>query len=179
MTSVQVRGVQASDLGQIQLLWGANVLDDLEILSYDRWGPGIAVPVSTDVAEERVVTDDPGDGLPKLLDHVITAEDAFGLVAVENTRSERPAVIGYLLGGIRDQGVNDFRYGEVTELYVREDRRRQGVARMLVEAATRRLRDAGALQFKVEVPKTWREGNAFWAAQRWWEQDCVVYSLYD
>ena len=41
MTSILVRGVQASDLVEIQLLWGTNVLDELEILSYDRWGPGI------------------------------------------------------------------------------------------------------------------------------------------
>lgn len=179
MTSILVRGVQASDLVEIQLLWGTNVLDELEILSYDRWGPGIAVPVSTDVAEARVVTDDPGDGLPKLLDYLITADDAFGLVAVEKAESEQPEVIGYVMCSIRDQGVNDFRYGEITELYVREDRRRRGVGRLLVETAIGRLRDAGALQFKVEVPKTWREGIAFWATQRFWEQDCVVYSLYD
>lgn len=170
-----VRNLLATDIPAILQLWGTNVLDDLEILSYDRWGPGIAVPADEQVAEHRVVTDDPGDGLPKMLEWLVGAQDAFCLVAVDD--QDRP--FAYVVGRVTQQQVNDFSYGEITELYVREDQRRRGVGRDLVARAMTRLRDLGGLQFKVEVPKTWKEGNAFWLSQRYWEQDCVVYSLYD
>ena len=170
---MNIRGLRPADIEPILQLWGSNVLDDLEILSYDRWGPGIAVPVSNDIAEARVVTQEPGNGLPHLLRYLIDAPDAFCFVAADE------AVVGYLVGAIRRQGVNDFSYGEITEMYVREDRRRRGAGSALVEAAVKRFRADGALQFKVEVPRTWPEGNAFWAARRYWEQDCLVYSLYE
>ncbi|WP_283133093.1 GNAT family N-acetyltransferase [Rhizohabitans arisaemae] len=173
ITNTEIRPLASGDIEQVRLLWGTNVLDDLEILSYDRWGPGVAVPARTDVAEVKVQTLDPKEGMTRLLEHLLTAEDAFCLVSAEGDD-----VHGYVVAGIHDQGVNDFRSGRIDELYVREDRRRRGIATRLVRAALSELRNRDAWVFKVEVNKTWQHGRRFWDAQRW-EQDAVVYRLYD
>lgn len=171
--SAGVRPFARDDLEQVRLLWGANVLDNLEILSYDRWGPGVAVPVRKDVDEVKVQTLDPKDGMTRLLEHLLTADDAFCLVA-----GPPGDVRGYVCASVLDQGVNDFRSGKLDELYVREDCRRQGMATTLLRAAVAELRARDAWIFKVEVPTNWTAGRRFWDAQRW-EQDAVVYRLYD
>ena len=164
-----VRPLARDDLEQVRLLWGANVLDDLEILSYDRWGPGVAVPAREDVDEVKVQTLDPKDGMTRLLEHLLTAGDAFCLV------SGPPGdVRGYACASVHDQGVNDFLSGRIDELYVREDSRRQGIASGLVRAALAELRKRDAWSFTVEVPTTWAAGRRFWDSRRW-EQDAVVY----
>lgn len=176
MTAAVDAGVRAfarEDLEQVRLLWGHNVLDNLEVLSYDRWGPGIAVPVREEVDEVKVQTLDPKDGMTRLLEHLLTAQDAFCLV------SGAPGdVRGYVCASVHDQGVNDFRSGRLDELYVREDCRRQGIATTLVRAAVKELRSRDAWIFTVEVPTNWPGGRRFWDTQRW-EQDAVVYRLYD
>lgn len=172
-SSHAVRAFVRADLESVRLLWGHNVLDDLEVLSYDRWGPGIAVPVREGVEEVKVQTLDPKDGMTRLLEHLLVAEDSFCLVvgAVGD-------VDGYICAEVRDQGVNDFRSGRVTELYVRDDRRRQGLGSALLAAATAELRARDAWVFTVEVPTQWAEGRKFWESQRW-EQDALVFRLYD
>jgi ribosomal protein S18 acetylase RimI-like enzyme len=172
-TRHEIRPLAEGDVEAVMTLWGLNVLDELEILSYDRWGPGIAVPVRPDVDELKVQTLDPKDGMRRLLAHLMTDDSAFCLVAGPAGDPR-----GFLVAQVVDQGVNDFRYGRIDELYVAEEHRRQGVATALVSAAMRRLRDAQATIFKVEVGNTWTGGRRFWDAQPW-EQDAVVYRLYD
>jgi GNAT superfamily N-acetyltransferase len=169
----RIRPLAHQDNEQVRLLWGENVLDDLEILSYDRWGPGIAVPVDTGVEEVRAATLDPQDGMVRLLEYLVDAKDAFCFVSADGDEIE-----GYIVASIHEQGVNDFKVGRIEELYVREDKRRQGIASRLVAAAQRELRSREVWQQKVEVGLKWTSGRRFWDAQRW-EQDAVVYSLYD
>jgi GNAT superfamily N-acetyltransferase len=168
-----IRPLQPDDIEQVRLLWGANVLDELEILSYDRWGPGIAVPVREDVAEAKVQTLDPKEGMTRLLEHLVTSTDAFCLVHTSDT-----GILGYVVASVDDQGVNDFRSAKIDELYVREDSRRQGIATGLVQAALAELRRRDAWVFRVEVNTNWKAGRRFWDTQRW-EQDAVLYRLYD
>jgi ribosomal protein S18 acetylase RimI-like enzyme len=172
-TELEIRPLADGDVEAVLTLWGLNVLDELEILSYDRWGPGIAVPVATDVDELKVQTLDPKDGMRRLLAHLMTDENAFCLVA-----GALGEPCGFLVARVVDQGVNDFRYGQIDELYVGEQFRRQGIASALVAAAMRRLRAADATIFKVEVGTSWSTGRRFWDS-RSWEQDAVVYRLYD
>jgi ribosomal protein S18 acetylase RimI-like enzyme len=172
-TKHHIRPLAEEDVETMMLLWGLNALDQIAILSYDRWGPGIAVPVSPAVDELKVQTLDPKDGVRRLLAHLMTDPDAFCLVA-----GPVGSPHGYLVGQVVDQGVNDYRYGRIDELYVAEAHRRQGVASALVAGAMRRMRDAQATTFKVQVAMPWKAGRRFWDAQRW-EQDAVVYRLYD
>lgn len=171
----QVRPLRRGDLEQVRLLWGLNVLDDLEVLSYDRWGPGIAVPARPEVAEVKVQTLDPKEGMTRLLEHLLTADDAFCLVHADGDGAD---VHGYVVANVADQGVNDFRSGRIDELYVREDRRRRGIGSALVAAAVAELRRRGAWAFRVEVNTSWAGGRQFWNTQGW-EQDAVLYRLYD
>ena len=53
---------------------------------------------------------------------------------------------------------------EITDLGVREDARRQGIARRLVDAALAWVRAAGVERVEVQVAALNREGQAFWRA---------------
>lgn len=54
--------------------------------------------------------------------------------------------------------------GEITDLGVRPDLRRRGVARRLVEEAMAWLRDRGVQRVEIQVASGNREGQAFWRA---------------
>lgn len=171
-TAGGVRPLHAGDIDQVRLLWGLNVLDDLEILSYDRWGPGIAVPVDNDVDEVRVNTMDPKEGMDNLLHHLVDAPDCFCLVWDNDG-----TIHGYVVASVHDQGVNDFRSSRIDELFVREESRRLGIATQLVRSVMTELVRREAWVHKVEVASNWAAGRRFWAALGW-EQDAVVFSLY-
>ncbi|MFI6522286.1 GNAT family N-acetyltransferase [Spirillospora sp. NPDC050679] len=168
-----IRAMAAADTEQVRFCWGSDIADDLELLSYDRWGPGIAVPARPDVDEVKVQVLDPKEGMTRYLDHLLTAEDMFCLVAVRGDR-----VLGYVVAEIQDQGVNDFRAGEISALYVRDEERRRGVGGELVRAALRELRERDVWSFRVVVDDTRKGADAFWRSQQW-ERDAVVYRLYD
>lgn len=53
---------------------------------------------------------------------------------------------------------------EITDLGVREEARRQGIARRLVDAALAWVRAAGVERIEVQVAALNREGQAFWRA---------------
>ncbi|MEZ4219082.1 MAG: GNAT family N-acetyltransferase [Myxococcota bacterium] len=54
--------------------------------------------------------------------------------------------------------------GEITDVGVREDARRQGIARALVDAALDWLRERGVARVEIQVAVGNREGQAFWRA---------------
>ncbi len=53
---------------------------------------------------------------------------------------------------------------EITDLGVRPERRRRGIARQLVEEATAWVRDRGVARIEIHVAVGNREGQAFWRA---------------
>ena len=53
---------------------------------------------------------------------------------------------------------------EITDLFVREDARRRGIGRRLVEAATDWVRERGVPRVEVRVAVRNAEGQAFWRA---------------
>ena len=53
---------------------------------------------------------------------------------------------------------------EITDLFVREDSRRRGIGRRLVEAVTEWLRERGVPRVEVRVAVRNAEGQAFWRA---------------
>ncbi len=53
---------------------------------------------------------------------------------------------------------------EITDLGVRPERRRQGIARRLVEEAQAWVRDRGVSRIEIQVATGNREGQAFWRA---------------
>lgn len=54
--------------------------------------------------------------------------------------------------------------GEITDVGVREDARRQGIARALVDSALAWLRERGVERVEIQVAVGNREGQAFWRA---------------
>lgn len=168
-----IRKMCAEDIEEVRFLWGLDISDDLETLSYDRWGPGIAVPVRSDVSEVRVLTLDPKVGMTRFLEQLLTSENEFCLVYVEGDE-----VLGYVVSEIQDQGGYEFRSGEISGLFVRQEWRRQGIGTALVRAALTEMRRRNAWSFRTLVAKSSRTAKPFWDAQQW-EQDAIVYRLYD
>lgn len=161
------------DIEQIRFMWGLNGSEVLEVLSYDRWGPGVAVPARPDVSEAKVMTLDPKVGMTRFLERLLTADNEFCLVYAEGDE-----VLGYVVVEISDQGGDEFRSGELGALYVRAERRRQGIGTQLVRAALTEMRRRDTWSFRVLVDNSSRSARAFWDAQGW-EQDAVAYRLYD
>jgi ribosomal protein S18 acetylase RimI-like enzyme len=169
-----VRPITPEDVERVLVLWGGNAGDQLDMLSYDRWGPGVAVPARPSVAEVEALVQDPLDGVRELLHASVDGAATFCLVAELGG-----AVRGFLTGEVATQAGNDFRIGTIHELYVEPAARRHGLATGLVERAVVEFRRRGARQFRVELDPGWREGMAFWRQARPWRQDAVVFNHYE
>lgn len=64
---------------------------------------------------------------------------------------------------------------EITDLGVRQDARRQGVGRALVERALRWVRDSGVARVEIQVATANPEGQAFWRAMGFGELMTVLH----
>ncbi|GAA2272553.1 hypothetical protein GCM10010149_13130 [Nonomuraea roseoviolacea subsp. roseoviolacea] len=170
----EVRLITDQDIEEVLVLWGMNAGEHVPLLSYDRWGPGVAVPARPEVAEVEAFTRDPLDGTRDLLKAALTDELSFCLVA-----DNGHGLDGFLTGEIHTQSVNDFRIGSVRELYVRQEARRRGVGSALVEAAIAEFRARRARMFRAEVNPDWKDGMAFWRTRSAWLQDAVVFNHYE
>src|SRR5256885_8769336 len=173
--SSRVRALRAGDEAAVLALWSGNVTEHLEVLSYDRWGPGVPVPARPEVDEVAAVTVDPYDGVKRLIGRYLTDPALFCLVAQDGG----PDLDGFLTGAVTPSVLDDSSRGVIGELYVRPQRRRRGLAGELVDAAVREFRRRDATMSKVEMPADWAGGIAFWRSRRHWEQDSVVFSRYE
>ncbi|WP_188189636.1 GNAT family N-acetyltransferase [Nonomuraea sp. SYSU D8015] len=172
--SPDVRLITERDIEEVLVLWGSNAGEHVPLLSYDRWGPGVAVPARPEVTEVEAFTRDPLDGTRDLLRAALTDELSFCLVA--DTGHE---LAGFLTGEIHTQSVNDFRIGSIRELYVRPEDRRRGIGSALVEGAIAEFRRRRARMFRAEVNPDWKDGMAFWRTRGAWLQDAVVFNHYE
>lgn len=170
----EVRPITERDVEEVLVLWGLNAGEHVPLLSYDRWGPGVAVPARPEVTEVEAFTRDPLEGTRDLLRAALTDELSFCLVAGTGHELE-----GFLSGEIHTQSVNDFRIGSVREFYVRQESRRRGIGSALVEAAIEEFRRRRARMFRAEVNPSWKDGMAFWRARSAWLQDAVVFNHYE
>ncbi len=85
----------------------------------------------------------------KLVEHYLSKENSVFLVAEANAR-----IIGIARGELRENPLLEASpLGVIVELYVHPSYRRRGVARMLVEELTRRLKEMGAKAIAAEFPQ--------------------------
>ncbi len=172
----RVRAFEDGDDGQVLALWSSNIAEHLEVMSYDRWGPGVPVPARPGTPEVHAVTVDPREGVKVLLRRFLSeSSGAFCLVAEDGG----PDLAGFIVGAVAASLFDDSSIGVIGELYVRPDRRRRGLGSELVVSAVREFDRRGATFSKVEVPADWQDSIAFWSYQTQWEQDAVVFSRYD
>src|SRR5256885_686710 len=132
--SSRVRALRAGDEAAVLALWSGNVTEHLEVLSYDRWGPGVPVPARPEVDEVAAVTVDPYDGVKRLIGRYLTDPALFCLVAQDGG----PDLDGFLTGAVTPSVLDDSSRGVIGEVYVRPQRRRRGLAGGLVAAAVGR-----------------------------------------
>ena len=97
---------------------------------------------------------------------------AFCLVAEAES-----GLVGFLTACIDSHPVLEGLSGEIEELYVQPQSRRTGIGSALVLQAAAMLRQQGAETLRVLACTESPVARAFWLGLGW-EQDLVVYSLY-
>ncbi len=86
-------------------------------------------------------------------------------------------LVGFIVGAVSTSEIWEGSAGEIEELYVIPDARRQKVATSLVNAVTGWLMTKGAGMMRVQSAHNSSEAHAFWAALGW-EGDLTTYSRY-
>jgi GNAT superfamily N-acetyltransferase len=171
---IRTRTVEHADVDALMNMWGQNALEHLAILSYDRWGPGVAVPVRPE-PDMPHYAHDPKLGVEVLIRAAIDDDRCVNVLA-EIVEGE---AIGFAMATIVAEPPNDFRSGRIDELFVRSEWRRAGVGTRLVEL----LEDTFAAQdlncFRVSVNPDWEDGVAFWRSRRHWENDGLRFSRHE
>lgn len=152
-TTQSVREARHEDLAQVLELWNQNVLRAAGRRLDDEEGAAVVAHLKATLEHKLssclIAQDVPGAPL-----------DGF--------------VTTHLLGHSTYPGY----VGMIEELFVRLDRRRHGIGRMLVERALAQLRAGGADHFRIEVSPEDREAAGLFAAIGW-EPSLLIFSHYD
>jgi GNAT superfamily N-acetyltransferase len=146
-----IRRITAADAERVTALWNDASLE------------AAGVPLSDD--ERQAIR----AGLVQYADH----PDAAAFVAQIGER-----IVGYVTGSTEGHPIWRGRTGEIEELYVEPNARRQGVGSALVDHAVAWLRGRGAGTIRIQVCNESDVAKAFWKAKSW-ENDLTVFSLYE
>lgn len=160
---VVVRRVRHDDLDEVFELWCS--FGDEEIpqppLSFDRWGPGIAVPNDGAMSTSHIPLE-PSMCVREHLAGTVTHRASACFVAEHDGD-----LLGFVTCSWSGHPTMVGRTGYVEELYVRPSVRRRAVGSRLLQAALDYLRDCEATVFKVEVPVGGAKGIRFFQRSGW------------
>ncbi|HEU0089049.1 MAG TPA: GNAT family N-acetyltransferase [Pseudonocardiaceae bacterium] len=171
---VVIRRVRREDLDAVFELWCS--LGDEEIpqppLSFDRWGPGIAVPAAGAMPTSHIPLE-PSMCVRQHLAATVSHPASACFVA-----EHEGALVGFVTCSWSDHPTMGGHTGQIEELYVRPAVRRRAVGTQLLRAALAYLRDYEATVFKVEVP--FGDARAIRFFQRSdWVRESTALTLHD
>lgn len=185
MSEISVRDFVPADHDLVLALWRQYISEtfrdnfggeDLDAArSLDRWGPGIAVPLDATPEELHALPEEPSLAVDSYLRQTVSSPAAGCLVA-----ARRRKLVGFCVFEVRTHPFLTGALGVVTDVYVRPERRRRGVATGLVHAARSQMRAQGAAVFRayVSTAPSFDDAVAFWKGIGWIE-DLRVLSSYD
>lgn len=172
-----VRPVRLADVETVVALWADNARESFpEVLSYDRWGPGVPVPYDDDIVEANVMAVDPLEAVRSQLTARVNHPAAFCLLAEINR-----IPVGFITASLLPASALEQmpQIGAIEQLHVLPHHRRRGVGTRLVAAATGLLREHGAVVFRVHVNPDFTGALRFWDKQPHWTHDARAYHCYD
>jgi ribosomal protein S18 acetylase RimI-like enzyme len=173
LTTVKVRRIEQDDIDAVYGLWcqyGNEFMGPA--LSFDRWGPGVAVPVDEAMPTEHIPPE-PSIAVRQHLRQTVDHPASACFVAEHDG-----AVAGFATAHWYSHPTLVGRTGAIEELYVVPDLRRQGVGSQLVDHVLGYLRDMQATAFRAESQRGDKRAMAFFRALGW-ATEVTVFSLYD
>ena len=146
----QIRKMRLTEAAQVLTLWNENCLE----------------------AAQRSLSADESTSVLVALGQYAAHPQAFCLVAEVGG-----GLVGFLTAHISSHPILTGLSGEIEELYVQPQARHAGIGSALVQEAVSLLRQQGAGTLRSHACAESPVARAFWA-HLGWEQDLVVYSLY-
>lgn len=187
---IRIRPFTRDDLDTVIELWSGYVTEGFAgnfagpdgepdagveyLVSLDRWGPGIAMPMLPGAARPYMPKE-PSYEIRRHLTAMI-GNPAFRCLVAE----VQEIVAGFVTYSIRALPSPGERAGSIDELYVDPVARRAGIGRALVAAATTDLRAESVGAFQALVPN----GKHYYAARKLftrmgWGRDMVAFGHYE
>lgn len=171
---VVIRRVRHDDLDAAFELWCS--FGDEKIpqppLSFDRWGPGVAVPADGAMSTSHIPLE-PSMCVRQHLAGTVTHPASACFVAEHDG-----ALVGFVTCSWSGHPTMVGRTGHIEELYVRPAVRRRAVGSRLLQAALDYLRDHEVTVFKVEVPVGGAMAIRFFQRSDWVCESTAL-ALYD
>lgn len=143
-TTPRVRAATARDLDRVAALWTAITLHHEPLDPVFRMRP------------------DADEALRELLGHI--HRDMHSAIFVYDDAGDLPGLCIVRIDAAPPI-MQEVERAEITDLGVRSDARRKGIASALVEAALRWVRESGVDRVEVHVARANEEGQAFWRAR--------------
>jgi ribosomal protein S18 acetylase RimI-like enzyme len=171
--TVKVRRIQRDDVDTVYLLWcqyGNEFMGPA--MSFDRWGPGVAVPVEEAMSTDHIPPE-PSIAVRRHLEQTVDNPQSACFVADRDGD-----IMGYATASWSSHPTLVGRTGTIEELYVQPDARRQGIGSLLVLHVLDYLRSMQAASFRAEAQLGDKRALAFFRALGW-STELALFSLYD
>lgn len=173
LETVKVRRIGQADVDAVYGLWcqyGNEFMGPA--LSFDRWGPGVAVPVDEAMPTEHIPPE-PSIAVRRHLELTVDHPESACFVADRDGD-----LVGFATARWQAHPTLVGRTGAIEELYVQPAGRRQGVGSQLVLYVLDYLRAMQATSFRAEADAGDKRAVAFFRALGW-TAELTVFSLYD